>query len=259
MFTWPTRLIHILYIQPYESAYSTLKGGKVDPLTSEILDYIIRFLQLLINWPVAVIILIAIFMNLFQEPLAHWIERMGFRYKDFEAFPGQSPPSDVDEQNVPSVDENGEPASTELTEREELAVDKVAPSEEPDDGTPETVPIDFHETQLRMKDDLVLYWFFRYLEVFLVVDTKRVLMWLIREGPKTYSEYESSWMLDIPIPSSRKTIAEALQSNNLITIYNAIVTVTETGERFAKWANLASLSGPRRFPPPPSNWQFPKR
>lgn len=93
-------------------------------------------------------------------------------------------------------------------------------------------------------------WFHKYLDVFFVPTTKRVLRWLADYGPVTWQQFETSWMSFIPDPTQRATVLNVLFANELIQQAGDLISVTEVGRAYL--GHLASVSSPMVAPAAPS-------
>ena len=79
-------------------------------------------------------------------------------------------------------------------------------------------------------------WEYRYLNNFLVLNTQKVLDWLISvESPPTFSMYDAWWNQIIPTAQERRAVINALEEHNLVAFDNELVNVTPKGHEYAEW------------------------
>lgn len=86
-------------------------------------------------------------------------------------------------------------------------------------------------------------WEYRYLNLFLVPHTQRVLDWLIALPQRTTLQMvDAFWLPIIHSPEERRAVLNALQAHHLIAIQGEMVEVTPKGREYVQW----------RGPSPPS-------
>ena len=80
------------------------------------------------------------------------------------------------------------------------------------------------------------YWEYRYLNHFLVVNTQRVLDWLVSlQSPATFTTYDALWQLPIPTAEERRNIIRALENHNLVVLHGDLIEVTPKGKEYKNW------------------------
>jgi hypothetical protein len=82
---------------------------------------------------------------------------------------------------------------------------------------------------------MALLWEFRYLNLFLARGTQIVLNWFARDPRATVALFHAIWLPQIPNSEEREAILIALHSNQLISIDNDLVTVTQKGRDYLEW------------------------
>lgn len=79
-------------------------------------------------------------------------------------------------------------------------------------------------------------WEYRYLNLFLVPASQRVLEWFASLGERpTYAMYYSYWTTVIPDPSQRSTIISVLESHFLVQRQNDLLEITPKGREYLEW------------------------
>lgn len=79
-------------------------------------------------------------------------------------------------------------------------------------------------------------WEYRYLNYFLVSNTRRVLDWLASLSERTtYSMYDAWWLPVIPNADERRAIIQALETHSLITVSGPLLEVTPKGRDYIQW------------------------
>lgn len=81
-----------------------------------------------------------------------------------------------------------------------------------------------------------IIWEFRFLNYFLVPNTKKVLNWLnTYKGGMSKSLYHSLWLTFIQSADQRTTILDVLESHQLIKFSAELIEVTQKGKDFLNW------------------------
>lgn len=97
-------------------------------------------------------------------------------------------------------------------------------------------------------------WEYRYLNLFLVPVTQRVLDWFVGLGPvTTFDVYEAYWSQFITDVGQRKVIFDVLTSHHLVQPDGPILLVSDKGREYQTWRGPLPLSHwpPSRATAPP--------
>lgn len=79
-------------------------------------------------------------------------------------------------------------------------------------------------------------WEYRYLNMYLVQSTQRVLDWLITLNQRTTVSFaDSVWAPLIPQIEERRAILTALQTHSLVNVTGELIEVTPKGKEYAQW------------------------
>jgi len=79
-------------------------------------------------------------------------------------------------------------------------------------------------------------WEYRFLNLYLVRNTQRVLDWLTSLGQRTTVRlFDAFWAPFIPNPEERKAILDALANNHIIQISGELIEVTPKGWEYIQW------------------------
>ena len=76
-------------------------------------------------------------------------------------------------------------------------------------------------------------WEYRFLNMFLVWNTQRVLEWLLNEPDSpTFTMYDAWWQKIIPSAEERRIIIQVLEDHNLVTMHGDLIVVTDKGREY---------------------------
>ena len=125
----------------------------------------------------------------------------------------------------------------------ELSAPQVSPKPvtEPDipPGDQPTLPADIGERVREMfnaERTRRYLWEYRYLNLFLVAQSQRVLEWFAPSGMfTTYAQYDSLWATAIPDPNQRRTIISVLETHSLVQHQNDNYAITPKGLEYLEW------------------------
>ena len=79
-------------------------------------------------------------------------------------------------------------------------------------------------------------WEYRYLNLFLVARTQRVLEWFATLPVRTtYAMYDTLWTTAIPDPSQRGTVISVLEAHYLIQRHDDLLEITPKGREYLEW------------------------
>jgi hypothetical protein len=88
-------------------------------------------------------------------------------------------------------------------------------------------------------------WEYRFLNLYLVRNTQRVLDWLASLSQRTtFRLFDAFWAPIVPNPQERQAIIDALANNHLIQISGELIEVTPKGREYIQWRGpLPELTG----------------
>lgn len=183
-------------------------------------ELILEYARVLLSGAPIVGILVAVFLIVFRNDLRALMRRVAtIRFPGGELSTTQA-----------------ERASAATTEPE-----AAPPAPPPEPGTlPDSLSLS-PDDQQRLREFLeaerarAALWEYRYLNLFLVPHTQRVLDWLANLQQRTTAQmYDSFWMPLIPDSNERAAILDALRSHHLIQLQGLMIEVTPKGKEYVK-------------------------
>lgn len=120
-----------------------------------------------------------------------------------------------------------QPAAPEIDEANLPGEEIEAPTETPEDEAHAVL----WEVAIQSHRD-ALYWFFMYLNLFLVPTTKEVLVWISSLDGVTKDLYEATWGPRLAQPIQRASTLNALLQTNLVQDVGGLFRITERGRRY---------------------------
>jgi hypothetical protein len=103
---------------------------------------------------------------------------------------------------------------------------------------------------LTEKELEIIIWKFRYLDLFFVPTTKRVLEWFtIFTDGTSKTNYHESWKSTVTDPNQRNVMLNVLLQNGLLVDDEGNIKITHVGELFVQHTKEAVTIPP--LPPPP--------
>lgn len=188
----------------------------------EIAQIILAYLKAVLSWPV-VLFAAVIFLSIkFREAISAWLRNLKIEGHGY-VFSGQKEhlESEKYDQNQPSLPQEKAKAEETPTTR--------------DDGTAGQLA-----NQWRANAYL---WEYRYLNYFLVPNTKRILTWLYEQkNPVTVSFADAFWLPIIPAPAERLAILTALTQHYLVHNNQGFIQITPKGREYVEFSGLAGAS-----------------
>jgi len=159
------------------------------------LENVIELLKVILTWPVASVIIVW----KFYKPLSKWIDNL--------IISGEHGGTHF---TLQSVREEGASIAKKMPNIENP--ETPMSTEQPAHGDDNSV-----HTQAENWRSIAYIWEYRYLNYYLVHNTKKVLYWFsTREFPINYTSYNAYWMTRIPDIRQRETILNVLQNHYLI-------------------------------------------
>ena len=192
---------------------------------------IMKVVELVLSWPVAVFLVTLVFFTRFRNAIDYFLHNIGI----------MKLPGGVEIQSQTAMPEK----STE-EQQQELAKFII------EDLQQEQLRGETEREQLQEQFRSALYeslqWRFRYLRIFLVYNTKRVLRWFAEAQAKSRAEFDILWSPTIPEERERDAILRALLENELLEENRNILRITELGYAFLQYIGL--IPYPPASPPP---------
>lgn len=179
-------------------------------------ELILEYLKVIISWPVAIFSSILILAIKFKTPFSSWLENMRIDYRGATFTSSQSM-----QKEIPNMGENPP-----LKQQEPIKLLDV--SKEKDAKVQNLVNL---VGQWRTNAYL---WEYRYLNYYLVFNTKLILGWLYRcpPTPIDIKVYDSIWRDRIPFSNERAAILSALKEHFLIVWDDAQISITPKGREY---------------------------
>lgn len=201
-------------------------------------ELFLEYLKVFLSWPVVFLFVALIVIWRFRDSLSAWIKNMSVRLPgDIEVGQGQPPPPEATVTEMP-------------IEAEEAAITS-AENASTVGSDPQT--IDSLLAALAVEQERTTGWYFTFLNLYFVMNTKRVLAWLAKLPPTPVTVYHDEWELTVLTRQERESILMALAAYQVVSINEGFISVMPIGHDFVEWANISKLPGPAprmRIPPP---------
>ena len=203
-------------------------------------DAVLQMAELIISWPVAVLVIAMVFLIRFRSGLQRFLENIGsvklpggVEIQSQAAKPSESEDTVEDRSVTLTPEQQGQLRAmfSELRESRDLTEAQRAEVEE----RFEAAAVD------------AIGWRFRYLNLHLVPNTKRVLLWFSQPPYKSRGDFEATWGIPIPQQGERNAIVQALVECELLDESEGRLMATQLGYSFLHFLGYAS------FPPPSSS------
>ena len=196
-------------------------------------ELFLEYMKVALSWPVVIGLLAVIIIFRFRQPISKWIENLTVKWGGLEASSQRQPlPRDRSPTGIP--DEGDEHIA-------HLTMPPVG-----SDAT-DTLQARVAEEEQKSKD-----WYFMFLNMYLVYNSKRVLAWIWSHPEASLLEYYLTWGKDIPEPNERTAILNALTSYHVVNVKDEKITVTGIGGEFVNSAGISNFPGPTPMIPPSS-------
>lgn len=197
----------------------------------------IEYLKVFLGWPTVVLLILSIFFSKFYSAIDYFIRNMKVKYKDVEATSQQA-------KNImpdgTQTSEANEAETVKLSKQDVQAIAEGIENLQTENKTKQQTIDALHDlvAQLANRSE---FFEFKYLNGFLVLNTKIVLRDLYNIGPMS----RDSFIISMFVPASvidklseQLAIHSALLVNGLIEEEGSIVKVSEKGERYLKFIGL---------------------
>ncbi|AEI14113.1 hypothetical protein Flexsi_0425 [Flexistipes sinusarabici DSM 4947] len=185
-------------------------------------EIILSYLEIILSPQVVISSVIVVFLLIFRVALAALIDRVASIKWGPAELSAPQPLSDrrTMDGEVSGDDTLGESADSDLPEG-------VNVSEE-----------DARRLRQAMQSERARahLWEYRFLNLFLVLNTQRVLDWIAGlPDPPTFTMYDAWWQQVIPTAEQRRTIIQVLEDHNLIVIKGDLIEITPKGREYIEW------------------------
>lgn len=189
----------------------------------------LELVRILLGWPVVVGALLVGFGIVFRDELSEFLGNIWkVRLPGGTELERQPAPPEIDETNLPE-DELETPTPAAVSAEAFEVLFKIA--------------VDRHRDSL--------YWYFMYLNQFLVQTTKEVLIWIGSLEGVTKDLYEATWAPRLPTPIQRASTLNALLQTDLVEETGGLLRITDRGRRYllfmaGKFEEAVTGTGPTR-------------
>lgn len=198
---------------------------------------VIEYLKVLLGWPVVVLLILFIFFSKFYSAIDYFIRNMKVKYKDVEATSQQA--KNIMPDGTQTTDAN-EAETVKLSKQDVQAIAEGIENLQTENKTKQQTIDTFRDLVFQLANRSEFFEF-KYLNGFLVLNTKIVLRDFYKIGPMS----RESFIISILVPASvidklseQLAIHSALLVNGLIEEEGSIVKVSEKGERYLKFIGL---------------------
>jgi len=190
------------------------------------IDTFLRLSELLLSWPVAIIVIVVLLITRFHDAVDHFLRNCRVSLPGGAEIQSQQAAGDPPDQNeLPA-------GCTILTAEQQQNINQLFT------GLKNQTELDAGDIQ-RLNDelnrayDLAIHWKFDYLNLFLVPMTKEVLFWFSQQTVSlSEATYNTSWQTLIPDQSQRTTILNVLVRFGSVTNVGNLISITQTGRGF---------------------------
>lgn len=195
------------------------------------INIIVDIVSIFISWPVAVLVIGLLFILRFQSAIDFYLRNIGLM-----KLPGgveiQSQQSTNDTTSNSESQKNLVLTPEQQKNIEDFIVDlegKQKLSEEERRALSQ---------RLDEMSHIAIEWKFRYLNMFLVLNTKNVLHWFSNNSPQTRESYNTLWHSIINDEEQRSIILDVLIFYGLLLEANGFINITDHGYSFLQFIGL---------------------
>lgn len=206
----------------------------------------LKALDIVISWPLAVLVLGLAFGVTFRNELSQFIRNIGLiRFPGgTEIHSSQQAPETTEASTSRTPTSTGREKVTLTAEQQTLLRTYMENlTKQASDAQEEKKQI--LDTVIKVvseKQKEVVYWWFQYLSLFFVPATKLVLQWFSSQTvPPTKDFYEEFWKGAIPDPKERETILMVLLHHQLLQPKPAVIEITQAGRDFLSFLTSGRL------------------
>jgi len=192
---------------------------------------IIEYLKVILNWPVAILVVSIIFMFKFSDSIRLFLEKHSLK----KAGPLEFELQQKEKEPIEKIEENLEQKGITLSEEQinllEEKFNKLSNA------------VNIKDEEIKQKDELIGYLVYRaelfesrYLSYFYVYNTKNVLFWFYKVTQTTKDLYNITFQLNIPSSLERETIFNVLLNFGMIELSTGnSYRISDKGHRFLRF------------------------
>ena len=188
------------------------------------MDTFIRLLEVILSWPVTVLIIFVIFFVKFKVAIEAFLKNIKSIKTPWGAeVQTQTISNDTEKEKgryiTPQQEEQLEKTIKQLIEESKLnQQDKTR-----------------LETEIAKAYEFAKYWKFTYLNNFFVLKTKQVLNWIAGLGKIDILQYHMVWSLSMQNVNERNTTIDVLTQNNMLLFDGVNYEITSHGYEFLQF------------------------
>ena len=204
--------------------------GQFDVFSSPSFKDFVSLLAVLISWPAAVVLIALLFMKKFTGSIDTYLRSIG-KIKL---------PGGVELQSNQGTADDGEgipPGALVLShEQQQQIAESIRDLEQQRNLSAEeraAIQRDFEQMA-----GFVIDWKFRFLNLFLVDNSKNVLHWFSANPPQTRASYDALWNAVIPDQNERCAILDALLHMGLLREQDGVVRIDPHGYSFLQFIGV---------------------
>ncbi len=178
---------------------------------------LLEYLKVLLTWPVSSFFSILFLSLYFKRPISYWIKTLKIKYGDAE-FSSQPVDSSTKSLHLPVPESRGSDAKAQEKDEFQKQLDQ------------NNDPEDLRRQILQWRTGAYL-WEYRYLNLFLVPNTRMFLSWLYTQKSIDFGSAVAVWGTSLP-HDERSAIIMALQNHYLVSVENGRITITPKGMEY---------------------------
>lgn len=180
---------------------------------------ILQYITVFFSWPVVVLVIVIYFTQKFSDSISIWIRNLKVQYGDATISSSQAIDSKVD-----SAEGDG------LPQKQADAKDGKSQYL----STIQTTDVEVLKKQIVSWRENAYIWEYKYLNYYLVPNTKRVLHWLYLFKTANFETYNNVFSSSIPEMEERNTILMVLQNHFLLVFKDGILEISEKGKEYTE-------------------------
>ena len=208
-----------------------------------------EYLKIFVSWPFVVLVLVGGFGLLFTTEIRQFLRKIGTIKLPggTEILTTQSPPATSDKKDEVAPPEPNPSVLTLNAEQQAVVRAHIESlSQQASTATQKKEQIFNNAVELlTQKERDIKYWWFMYLNLFLVATTKYVLRWFAAQPmPITKDYYNEVWKGIVADTLQRETMLIVLMHHNLIETKESLINTTQNGRDFL--AFLAAQENPNK-------------
>lgn len=188
------------------------------------IDHFMTIFSTIISWPVAIVIVVILFIRRFHDALDHFLRNVS-SIKG----PGGFAVQKQTEENVDKLGPNREGAFLLFEQQGQIQQIIKELTEESELNATQREEV---QKQLENMISMASHWKFQYLNLFFIHSTKQVLLWFANVQTQTKEIYNQSWQSVIGDAKQREIILDVLTYNGMLESAGINLTITQHGYDF---------------------------